>query len=102
MLLLICGFQNAAAAYAGTVRGMLFRRDNLGRTYPAPYIAVSLNNAQYGRSPFVYTGADGMYYINAQPGSYWLEIWITSDRPIVYTIQVYNQPMTDIAPIQVP
>lgn len=94
----------SAFTYAGTVRGRLDRRDGYGRTYPAVYVAVTLYNERLGRSAPAYSGTDGMYYIyNVPPGTYYLEIWpYPNQRPIVYTIYVSNQPVTDIAPIQIP
>lgn len=97
-------FTLSAFAYAGTVRGRLERRDGYGRAYPAGYVAVTLFQDGRGRSAPAYTGADGMYYLyNVPPGTYALEIWASPNRaPIVYTIYVSNQPMTDIAAIQIP
>lgn len=102
LLILILIGGSAASAYAGTVRGKLYRRAFDGRIYPAPYIRVTLNHAQYGRSSPADTGPDGMYYLyNVPPGGYWLEIWV-ANGPLVYPIQVFDQPLTDIPPIQVP
>jgi len=101
LFLVVLGAQ--ASAYAGTVRGMLFRRDGYGRSYAAPYVGVSLYNQQIGRSSLAYTGSDGMYYLyNVPPGKYNLEIWLTPNRPISYTINVTNGAYTDIAPIEIP
>jgi hypothetical protein len=102
LLILALIYGSAASAYAGNIRGMLYRRASDGRTYPAPYVRVTLNHAQYGRSSPADTGPDGMYYFyNVQPGDYWLEVWVGS-KPLVFTIRVYNQPLTDIPPIQIP
>jgi hypothetical protein len=97
-------FTLSAFTYAGTVRGRLDRRDYYGRIYPAVYVRITLYNDRVGRSAPAYTGTDGMYYLyNVPPGYYTLEIWrYPNQRPIVYTIQVSNQPITDIAPIQIP
>jgi Carboxypeptidase regulatory-like domain len=94
----------SASTYASTVRGRLERRDGDGRPYPAVYVSVTLNNDGRGRSAPAYTGPDGMYYLyNVPPGTYYLEIWAyRNQRPIVYTIYVNDQPLTDIAPIQIP
>jgi hypothetical protein len=94
----------SAFTYAGTVRGRLDRRDGYGRIYPAVYVPITLYNERLGRSAPAYSGTDGMYYIyNVPPGTYYLEIWpYPNQRPIVYTIYVSNQPVTDIAPIQIP
>jgi len=97
-------FTLSAFTYAGTVRGRLDRRDSYGRIYPAVYVQVTLFQQGKGRSAPAYTGTDGMYYLyNVPPGTYSLEIWAYPNRPpIVYTIYVSNQQLTDIAPIQVP
>jgi|GEM_PF-1866076 hypothetical protein len=94
----------SASTYASTVRGRLDRRDGYGRLYPAVYVPVTLYNDGNGRSAPAYTGPDGMYYLyNVPPGTYSLEIWAyPNQRPIVYTIYVYNQPLTDIAAILIP
>jgi hypothetical protein len=102
LLILILIYGSTASAYAGNVRGMLYRRDGYGRTYPAPYIRVTLNHPQYGRTSPADTGPDGMYYFyNMPPGGYWLEVWL-AEGPLVFTVQVYDQPLTDIPPVQVP
>jgi hypothetical protein len=97
-------FTLSAFTYAGTVRGRLDRRDGYGRVYPAVYVAVTLFQDGRGRSAPAYTGTDGMYYLyNVPPGTYNLEIWAYPNQPpIVYTIYVANQPLTDIKPIQIP
>src|SRR5690349_13815015 len=97
-------FTVSAFTYASTVRGRLERKDSYGRPYPAGYVAVTLYQEGKGRSAPAYTGADGMYYLyNVPPGTYSLEIWANPNRPpIVYTIHVSNQPLTDIAAIQIP
>jgi hypothetical protein len=102
--LMLVVFMLSAFTYASTVRGRLDRRDNYGRMYPAVYVPVTLYQQGRGRSAPAYTGSDGMYYLyNVPPGTYSLEIWAyPNQRPIVYTIYVYDQPLTDIAPIQIP
>ena len=94
----------SASTYAGTVRGRLDRRDGYGRIYPAVYVRVTLYNDRVGRSAPAYSGTDGMYYLyNVPPGSYLLEIWpYPNQPPIVYTIYVSDQALTDIAPIVIP
>ena len=94
----------AQPSVAGTsiVRGRLFRVVPNGQSFPAQGIAVTVVNPQLGRSNASYSGPDGMYYLyNIPPGFYTLEIW-SSNPPMVFQIQVYDQPYTDIAPIQVP
>ena len=97
-------FTVSAFTYAGTVRGRVDRRDGYGRVYPAVYVAVTLFQQGKGRSAPSYTGSDGMYYLyNVPPGTYNLEIWAYPNQPpIVYTIYVGDQPLTDIKPIQIP
>lgn len=98
-------FLFSAFTYAGTVRGRLDRRDGYGRIFPAVYVRVTLSNERQGRSAPAYTGTDGMFYLyNVPPGSYYLEIWPypNQQQPIVYTIYVSDQPVTDIAPIVIP
>jgi len=93
----------AAAATAGTVRGQLLRVAPNGYRYPAPGLAVTVFRQDMGRSGAAYTGYDGMYYLNnIPPGYYVLEIWNGGRVIAWYTIVVYNQPLTDIAPIVVP
>lgn len=101
-LILFC-FLTEASAYAGTVRGMLVRQNSAGRKYAAPYIGVSLNNKQIGRSSLVYSGVDGMYYLHNVPaGNYYLEVWVAPNHRLVYTINVTDEPYTDITPILIP
>ena len=93
----------ANLAAATTVRGRLFLVLPSGQTLPAPGVAVTLRNPQAGRSTPAYSGSDGMYYLNAPPGSYVLEVWNSADpriQPLQMTIQVRN-PYTDIPPIRV-
>ncbi|HZI48474.1 MAG TPA: carboxypeptidase-like regulatory domain-containing protein [Pyrinomonadaceae bacterium] len=95
-------FTLSAFTYAGTVRGRVDRRDGYGRISPAVYVPITLYQEGKGRSAPAYTGKDGMYYLyNVQPGTYSLEIWVSPNRPIVYTIYVSDQSLTDIAPIQI-
>lgn len=102
LLLFVLLFVAQASAYAGTVRGMLLRRDGYGKQYAAPYVKVSLNNQARGRSALAYSGTDGMYYLyNVPPGDYLLEIW-TPTKLLRYKISVSNERYTDIAQIQIP
>jgi hypothetical protein len=103
LLLFLLLFVAQASAYAGTVRGVLLRRDGSGNQYAAPYIKVSLNNEERGRSALAYSGTDGMYYLyNVPAGDYLLEIWLTPTKPLRYKISVSDQPYTDIAQIFIP
>lgn len=84
------------------VRGALFRRGPSGFD-PAPYVKVTFYSPSIGRSSPTYTGTNGMYYFyNVPLGNYTLEIWGYGDNPITYSIQVYNQPYTDIQSIVIP
>lgn len=86
-----------------TVRGLLERMGPDGRYYPAPRVRVTLYSDMRGRSQPAYTGMDGMYYIyNIPRGRYFLEIWIGDPNPIVYDIDVFQFPYTDIRPIRIP
>lgn len=103
LLLLLILFATTVSAYAATVRGRLDRRDGYGRNYAAAYVSVTLFNSQLGRSAPAYTGSDGMYYFyNVPPGFYTLEIWLSPGKALVYRIQVYDQPYTDISPLLIP
>jgi hypothetical protein len=104
ILISLIVFVTTASAYAGTVRGRLDRQDGYGRAYPAVYVGVTLYNPQLGRSAPSYSDNDGMYYLyNVPPGEYLLEIWVYPGRdPMVFKIQVSNQPVTDISPILIP
>lgn len=97
-------FMLSAFTFGGTVRGRVDRKDGYGRIYPAVYVRVTLNNSQRGRSAPAYTGTDGMFYLHNVPaGSYNLEIWPDPNQgPLVYTINVSDQGITDIAPIVIP
>ena len=93
-----------AVSAASTVRGRIVRKGASGQ-YPAVGVTVSVNsnNAKVGRSAFVYTGSDGMYYLSNVPaGDYQLEIWVTRQKPMTYNIRVRDQAFTDIAPIVIP
>jgi len=101
ILLFVFGMSVAVNASAGAVRGQLLRVAPNGGRYPAAGVAVTVFRGDLGRSGAAYTGYDGMYYLyNIPPGNYTLEIWTGAQMPsATYNIIVYNQPMTDIAPI---
>jgi hypothetical protein len=102
VLLLLLLFVAQASAFAGTVRGMLLRRGGDGNQYAAPYVKVSLNNEERGRSALAYSGTDGMYYLyNVPAGNYLLEIWVSPTKVQRYKISVSDQPYTDIARIEI-
>jgi hypothetical protein len=96
LLTVLLGLNHVVSA--ATVRGRLVRMSNRA---PVVGVAVTLYSQTRGRSNAVYSGPDGMYYMNATQGTYYLEIWVSRDprvRPLVYTIQV-SEPYTDIAEI---
>ena len=101
-VLVLAQLLTAAVGNGVTVRGRLERADASGR-HPAPYIQVTLNQPNRGRSAPAYTDLQGMYYFyNVPHGSYQLEIWLSKDpkqKPIVYKIDVQKEPYSDIAAI---
>jgi hypothetical protein len=102
LLMFLLLFVAQASAYAGTVRGMLIRRGGDGKQYAAPYVKVSLNNQERGRSALAYSGTDGMYYLyNVPAGEYHLEIWLSPTEVKRYKISVSDEPYTDIAEIPI-
>jgi hypothetical protein len=92
-------------ATAATIRGRLDRVAPNGARYPAPGVAVTVQNQGAGRSNPGYAGQDGMYYLyNVPAGYYTLEVWWSRDTrvpPTAYQIQVV-EPLTDLGPIVVP
>src|SRR4051812_25852651 len=103
-LIAALSYAGVAVSAASTVRGRIVRRSASGQ-YPAVGITISVNsnNPKVGRSAFVYTGSDGMYYLsNVPPGDYQLEVWVTKQRPVTYNIRVRDQAFTDIAPVVIP
>jgi len=90
-------------ASATMIRGRLFLMMPSGQTFPASGFAVTLRSPQMGRSTPAFSGPDGMYYLNAPPGGYILEVWNSADPgslPLQTAIQV-GDPYTDIPPIRV-
>lgn len=87
-------------AVAATVRGQLVCQD--GKT-PATGIAVTLNNAQTGRSSPAFTGGSGMYYLTSPAGQYTLEIWLSkqSKTPTASYPVTVKEPQTDVPRIPV-
>lgn len=90
-----------SSSFGANVRGQLTCE---GGRAPAVGIAVTFYNPQLGRTRPVFTGGDGMYYINVPAGQYNLEIWVykqgTSPTQI-YPIQI-RDPQTDIPRVLVP
>lgn len=105
MLLALCVV--AAQASASTVRGQLFRVTPQGQRFPAtgiPVNVVAVSNPALGASGLSYSDGQGMYYLfNIPPGAYMLQVWLYPNTPPwAFKVTVYNQPFTDIPPIQVP
>ena len=91
-----------AAAQQVTLRGRVDRAGPYG-PYPVGGIPVTINSPVYGRSGFVYSGADGMYYLYAPPGQYTLEVWnVPGQAPMMFAIGVPAMPYFDISPVIVP
>ena len=91
---------SAVPLQAAIVRGRIQRPSmNAG----VPGVPVTVWCPQLGRSSPVYSGPDGMYYIqNIPPGIYNLEIWLTpGGAPLVYQIRVV-EPFADVLPINLP
>jgi hypothetical protein len=85
------------------VRGRLFRVTPQGQSYPASGIAVSVSHPKYKRSSYVYSGADGMFYLyNIPAGAFTLEVWTSKGQAMTFKIQVYEREYTDLAPIRLP
>ena len=97
-------FSFVVAARASTVRGRLDHIYPNGQRGPATGFAVTVYNPSRGRSNPSYTDQQGMYYLqNVPPGTYNLEIWVSTDprvSPVVYVIEVVD-PYTDVPPILV-
>ena len=102
ILVFVMLLAHSALSLAATIRGRLVCN---GGQSPAIGIAVTVFNAQIGRSAPFFTGGDGMYYLNGIPaGQYTLEIWLYRQSPTptnAYHINVF-EPMTDIPPIFLP
>ena len=98
---MLCMLAPQVVGATSTVRGKLIRIGPQG-TYPAGGIRVTVNSQYRGRSNPAYSGPDGMFYLyNIPPGQYVLEVWATSPA-LFFTIQVREQPFSDVAPIRVP
>lgn len=95
----LCILFLVTAANAATIRGRLIHSNG----YPAGGIAVTVYNANTGRSSPAYTGGDGMYYIyNVPAGPYYLEVWVyPGSPPVVYQVQI-GEPYTDLPQVMVP
>ncbi len=94
----------AAPLYAGNVRGRIVRRGPSG-DYSVGGIAVRVRQGTAGSwSGTVYSGQDGMYYLYKIPaGKFTLYVYPRANaQPLMFNIQVSNDPWTNIDPIRVP
>lgn len=93
----VLAFATLADATAQTVRGRIVFPNN----YPVNGAGVRVWHQNMGASNFAYTGYDGMYYLNGiPPGDYELQIFFNGSMQFRRPIRVFQQPMTDIGPIQ--
>jgi len=101
--LLITLFGVAQPSAAAAVRGRLDRNGPNGQRMPASGITVTLASKAGSRTAPSVSQQDGMFYLNAAPGSYTLEVWVKgkTSPPVVYPIQV-KEPYTDIPAIKLP
>lgn len=105
LLLVVLALSTVARAdvVTSTVRGYLFRVAPNGQSYAAANIPVRLTHPQYGPSSFAYSGFDGMFYLyNVPPGSFVLEVWISSTYALRYPINVDGRDVVSVSPIRVP
>lgn len=89
------------AMHAATVQGQLACSDGKA---PATGIAVTVNNPATGRSAPVFSGGDGMYYLNLKAGTYTLEVWLSksSSAPTQTQPLTVREPSTDVQRIVLP
>jgi hypothetical protein len=89
----------ALPAQAATVRGRVI---HTGNGSPAAGLAVTVNHPQYGRSKPVFSGPNGMFYLNGiPPGDFDLEIWTSTSSHVTVRIHVV-EPLTDTKVTKVP
>src|SRR5450631_3922212 len=103
LIVLFVAWAHATSAQSvGNVRGRVVRHGPAG-DYPVAGIAVRVNSPGRGYSRTVYSGQDGMYYLyNIPTGACSLYVTAVPERPpLVFTIQVTNQPWTDIAAVHI-
>jgi hypothetical protein len=88
-----------ASAQNQVVRGQVLFQSGA----PAPGVAVRVWNPQMGPSGVSFSGQDGMYYLHGiPPGGYQLQLSVNGQLLPIWQIQVFLQPMTDIAPYRLP
>jgi hypothetical protein len=90
-----------SALHAASVQGQLTCGD--GKS-PASGIAVTVTGPSTGRSAPVFSGGDGMYYLNLKAGAYTLEIWLSKSSSTATKTQTITvkEPATDVDRIVLP
>ena len=87
----------ASSAFAETLRGKVVYADGVT---PYTNVAVALESPSVGRSGTVYTGSDGMFYLEKVPaGQYTMEVK-TARETKTFKVVVQAQPYTDIPPVK--
>lgn len=86
-----------AGAAIADVRGKVVYPDGVT---PYEKVAATLVSDSAGRSGTVYSGNDGMFYLqNVPPGNYKLELKSARETK-TFAISVKAQPVTDVAPVR--
>ena len=94
----------AEAQVATVVRGRIERATADGTRYAVANVEVVIQDSATARRwHSVYTGRDGLFYLDGIPeGIYYLEIRVSQGLPPSwYKIRAKPQPYTDLAPILV-
>jgi len=92
----------ADAQVPTVVRGRIERSTADGTRYPVANVEVVIQDSATARRWHpVYTGRDGLYYLDGIPeGIYYLEVRASQGfAPSWYKIRARPQPYTDLAPI---
>lgn len=101
LILALCAALAPAVSNAqfAVVRGQVRFRSG----HPAAGVAVRVFHQTMGPSGFTFSGQDGMYYLQGiPPGLYALQFFVNGQPLQPWQIQVFPQPMTDIAPYILP
>jgi hypothetical protein len=97
-LVILTAVSIASIAHAETVRGKIVYPDGVT---PHVNVAVTLESAGSGRSGTVYSGSDGMFYLeNVPPGQYSMEIKSPNETRTVPVV-VARKDVNDVAPVAV-